>query len=206
MVIRPLAALVTLAALAIAAPAAAHHPMGGATPATLLEGLLSGFGHPIIGFDHLLFILAIGVACYCFARRITTIAVFLVSAFAGTLLHLRAPGVPYAEAWVAASLILLGLLFFRNSDLLRSKAAIALYALSGVAHGYAYGEAIVGAETTPLLAYLSGFTLVQFAIALCGYVIAHYAATKKPAFEFLKASGGALASVGAGFLLYSLAG
>ena len=202
-VIRPLPAL---AALAIAAPAAAHHPMGGATPATLLEGLLSGFGHPIIGFDHLLFILTVGVACYCFGRRIATIAVFLLSALAGTLLHLRVPGVPYAEAWVAASLVLLGLLFFRNSDLLKSRTAIALYALSGMAHGYAYGEAIVGAEATPLLAYLSGFTLVQFAIALCGYAIAHYAATKKPLFEFRKAAGGALASVGAGFLLYSLAG
>ena len=128
-VIRPLAALVALAALAIAAPAAAHHPMGGATPATLLEGLLSGFGHPIIGFDHLLFILAVGVACYCCGRRIATIAVFLLSALAGTLLHLRVPGVPYAEAWVAASLVLLGLLFFRNSDLLKRRTAIALYAL-----------------------------------------------------------------------------
>ncbi len=77
--------------------------------------------------------------------------------------------------------------------------------MSGAVHGYAYGEAIVGAESTPLLAYLCGFTLVQFAIALCGYAVAHYIATKKPAFELLKAAGAALGAVGTGFLLFTLA-
>lgn len=193
------------AALAVAMPASAHHPMGGATPATLLEGLLSGIGHPIIGFDHLLFIIAVGVAGYYFGRRIATIAVFLAAALAGTLLHLRATDIPFADAWVALSLIALGLLFFRRSDFLRSKAAVALFALSGIAHGYAYGEAIVGAETTPLLAYLIGFTLVQFALTLCGYAVARYAASKKPAVAFLKAAGGALAATGAGFLVFTFA-
>jgi urease accessory protein len=193
------------AALAVAMPAAAHHPMGGATPATLLEGLLSGIGHPIIGFDHLLFFLAVGVAGYFFGRRIATITAFLAAALAGTLLHLRATNMPYADAWVALSLIVLGLLFLRRSDFLKSQAAVALFALSGIAHGYAYGEAIVGAEATPLLAYLTGFTLVQFALALCGYAAARYAASAKPAFAFLKASGGALAATGAGFLVFTLA-
>lgn len=200
----PLAALATLGALAIASPAAAHHAMDRATPATLLEGLLSGFGHPIIGFDHLLFIVAVGVACYYFGQRTLTIAAFLAGTLAGTLLHLRAANLLYADAWVAASLILLGVLFVRRNDFLKSKAATALFALSGVAHGYAYGEAIVGAEATPLLAYLGGFTLVQFAIALSGYAIAHYAATKKPVFKFLETAGGTLASVGAGFLMFAL--
>ena len=75
-------------ALAVSLPAVAHHPMGGATPITLLEGLLSGFGHPIIGFDHLLFIFAVGIACYFFGQRITTIAAFLTGTFGGALLHL----------------------------------------------------------------------------------------------------------------------
>ena len=38
-----------------ASPAAAHHPMGGTPPSTFVEGLLSGFGHPVIGPDHLAF-------------------------------------------------------------------------------------------------------------------------------------------------------
>lgn len=197
--------LTTLMAWAYALPAAAHHPMGGATPSNLLEGLLSGFGHPIIGFDHLLFILALGVACYYFGQRLFTIAAFLLSALAGTLLHMQIPTLPYADAGVSASLILLGILFFLRHDFLKHKSAILLFALSGLAHGYAYGESIVGAETTPLLAYLTGFTLVQFAIAVCGYVATRYVAREKPAFEFLKTAGGTLATVGAGFMLITLA-
>ena len=194
-----------LMALLFALPAAAHHPIGGAMPGNFMEGLLSGFGHPIIGFDHLLFIVAVGVACYYFGQRIATLAAFLAGALAGTLLHLQMPPLPYADAWVAATLILLGVLFFRRHDFLKRKAAIVLFVLSGVAHGYAYGEAIVGAESTPLLAYLAGFTLVQFAIALCGYIAARYVAGKKPAFEFLKAAGAALAATGAAFLVFTFA-
>src|SRR5262249_57584778 len=43
-------------------PAFAHHMMGGRTPSTFMEGLLSGLGHPVIGLDHLAFLLAVGVA------------------------------------------------------------------------------------------------------------------------------------------------
>lgn len=197
--------LLALPLLILALPAAAHHPMGGATPATLTQGLLSGFGHPVIGFDHLLFIVAMGVVCYCFGRRIATLAAFLLSALAGTLLHLQAPAVPYADAWVAVSLIVLGALFFRRSDFLKSPAAPALFAVSGMAHGYAYGEAIIGAETTPLLAYVSGFTLMQFTLALGGYALAHYLTTRKPAAALFKPAGGALAATGAGFLLLAFA-
>ena len=35
--------------------------MGGATPATFWQGLASGVGHPVIGLDHLVFLLAAGV-------------------------------------------------------------------------------------------------------------------------------------------------
>ncbi len=195
-----------LLAVSTALPASAHHAMGKATPSSLMQGLLSGFGHPVIGLDHLLFILAVGVAGYCFGRGIATVLVFLLCALAGTLVHLLAPNVPYADAWVALSLILLGVLFFRRSALLDGRAALALFALSGLAHGYAYGEAIIGAEPTPLLAYLAGFTLVQFAIAMCGYAVARFIATRRPAFALLKTAGGTLTAAGAAFMVLTLAG
>lgn len=198
--------LAALCLLAVALPAAAHHPMGGATPSTFMEGLLSGFGHPIIGVDHLLFIVAVGVACYCFGQRIATLAVFVAGAFGGTLLHLQAPNLPHADAWVAASLILLGVMFIRRSALLNSKAAMVLFGLSGLAHGYAYGESIVGAESTPLLAYLAGFTLIQLAIALCGYAAARYAASHRATPGFLKAAGGTLSVAGVAFLVLAFGG
>jgi len=196
--------LIALPVLAASLPAAAHHPMSGATPGNLVEGLLSGFGHPIIGFDHLLFIVAVGIACFYFGQRAITLAGFLPGTLAGTLLHLQAPAAPYAEAWVAASLILLGALFWVRSDFLRGKGALLLFAASGIAHGYAYGEAIVGAEATPLLAYLVGFTLVQLTIASCAFAVARFISTRKPAVEILKLAGGALALGGTGFLAFAL--
>ena len=84
-------ALTAILLPAAAFPAAAHHPMGGATPGTLMEGFLSGLGHPVIGVDHLLFIVAVGVACYCFGQRKATVAVFLAGALGGTLLNLQVP-------------------------------------------------------------------------------------------------------------------
>ena len=47
------AVVTALLVLMVAVPAYAHHPMGGVTPSSFGEGLLSGIGHPIIGLDHL---------------------------------------------------------------------------------------------------------------------------------------------------------
>ena len=47
--------------LVVASPASAHHPMGGKMPSTFFEGFLSGLAHPLIGVDHLAFIVAVGL-------------------------------------------------------------------------------------------------------------------------------------------------
>jgi len=49
------------------APAYAHHLMGGRTPATFAEGMLSGLGHPVIGLDHFAAVVAVG--CLAAAHR-----------------------------------------------------------------------------------------------------------------------------------------
>ena len=59
----PLAFAFSLAAL----PALAHHPMGGTTPTTFMQGLLSGIGHPILGLDHLAALIAVGLVASRFA-------------------------------------------------------------------------------------------------------------------------------------------
>lgn len=193
--------IVAVLLLALAQSAAAHHAMHGATPTNLTQGLLSGFAHPLIGVDHLLFIIVVGVtACY-FGQRIATVAVFVAAALAGTLLHLKVPALPYADALVAVSLIALGTLFLLRYKILLGAGAPILFALSGIAHGYAYGESIVGAEPSPLLGYLAGFTLMQFAIAAGGYGLAHYVKARKPGFALLNVAGGALTLAGFGFLL-----
>lgn len=45
----------------ITAPALAHHPFGGTTPSTWIQGFLSGMGHPVIGPDHFVFTIVVGL-------------------------------------------------------------------------------------------------------------------------------------------------
>ncbi len=187
-------------AMMIALPVSAHHAMDSALPATLFQGMASGLAHPVIGPDHLLFIIALGAACYFFQRGAGTILSFIAATLGGTVIHLYQATLPFSDAWVAVSLVLLGALFLAGAKVLRSDAVLVLFALSGIVHGYAYGEAIVGAEPTPLLAYLVGFTLVQAAIASAGYALAHYAARAKPTFSGTRAVGTALSIAGVMFL------
>jgi urease accessory protein len=56
------ASLVGAGLVATASTASAHHLMGGKTPSTFTDGILSGVGHPIIGPDHLAFLVALGIA------------------------------------------------------------------------------------------------------------------------------------------------
>jgi urease accessory protein len=71
-------------------------------------------------------------------------------------------------------------------------------------HGYAYGESIVGAEPTPLVAYLAGFTLIQLAIVLAAFAAARYVDRGRPSFQTAGAVGGALSVAGVAFLALSL--
>jgi urease accessory protein len=182
----------------------AHHAMGGATPANLYQGLMSGLAHPVIGLDHLLFVLAVGVACYLYRRGVGTAAIFLAGTFAGTAAHVLSATIPYPDAWVAATLVIAGVLLLRASPLLGSAAGTGFFALAGIAHGYAYGESIAGAEPTPLFAYLLGFTLIQLAIVFCGYAAARVLDAKRPGRRSIRAFGGALSIAGSVFLAFAL--
>jgi urease accessory protein len=152
----------------VISPALAHHPLGGKMVSNPLEGLLSGLAHPVIGLDHLAFVIALGCGSALLAKR-QPIARgiplgFLTAAIAGTAIHLLKVDLPLNELWVALSVLLLGLTIGLGQKL--PVAALAGFvSLAGLFHGYAYGEAIVGAETAQLVSYLIGFTGIQALIA-----------------------------------------
>ena len=153
------------AAIAAAGPAFAHHAMDGETPTTLAQGFLSGLAHPVIGPDHLAFVVGIGILSAFMRRGWTLPAIFLLAGAFGTALHLGGIGVPGAELLVALSVLLAGLAIWLHG---RTPLAIAaaLCGFGGMVHGYVQAESIVGAEPSPLGAYLAGLALVQLGIAL----------------------------------------
>lgn len=161
-------AILTLALLA-PVPALAHHPMGGAIPQTAWHGLLSGIGHPVIGFDHLAFLVAAGLLAAMLPWRGAVLAVgaFVLAGAAGTALHLAGIGLGPVELLVAATSIVAGLVLLRGvPGPMRPGLVATGFALAGLFHGHAFAEAVVGAEATPILAYLVGLALAQGAIAL----------------------------------------
>jgi urease accessory protein len=153
------------ALLLTAAPASAHHLMGGKTPSTFAEGLLSGLGHPVIGPDHFAFLIAVGIAVGVGGLSLALPVVFVAASAIGVALHVYGFNLPGAEVIVAFSVILAGLLIARGRALPLA-AWTALFGLAGLAHGYAYGESIFGAEPTPLWAYLLGLVAIQSALTL----------------------------------------
>src|SRR5258708_14836380 len=156
--------LATIAILVGIAPASAHHVMGGATPATFGQGLLSGLGHPIIGLDHLAFLLAIGLAVGVSGLSLLMPALFVGASVVGLALHLNGVALPAAEIAVAGSLLIAGAMLARGATF-GSAVWASLFLLAGLFHGYAFGESIVGAEATPLAAYLLGLVMIQTLLA-----------------------------------------
>jgi urease accessory protein len=159
------AALAAVASLLATDSALAHHVMGGRTPSTFMEGLLSGLGHPIIGVDHAAFLVAIGVVVGVGRLNLLMPVIFVVAAAVGVALHVQGVGLPGAEILVAASVIIVGAAIVRK-DALAPMVWGSFFALAGLFHGYAYGESIFGAERTPLIAYLIGLVIVQTALAI----------------------------------------
>jgi urease accessory protein len=152
--------LVGAGLVASANTASAHHLMGGKTPATFADGILSGVGHPIIGPDHLAFLVALGIAVGVGRLSLVTPFLFLLAMACGVAAHVAAVNIPAAELIVALSVLIAGVLIALDWHI-PAKAWAAIFSIAGFFHGYAYGESIYGAEPTPLVAYLVGLVAVQ---------------------------------------------
>jgi urease accessory protein len=168
--VRSIASLVALSSTSVMA--LAHHGIDGETPMTFEEGLLSGLGHPIVGLDHLVFILAAGMASGALALSLRMPCLFVLASLAGLFIRIAPVSLPMTETWVAASILLLGLVIGSRSTI-GSVVWMTLFIGTGLIHGYAYGESVVGAAPLPLSGYLLGLALVQLALISLTHLAGH---------------------------------
>lgn len=144
-------------------PAFAHHPfgMGEGQNLNALQGLVSGIGHPLLGPDHLLFLLAIGFVGLNQPRKwlVPLLAAGLLGSAISLVIPLPETLSVYAEALVSLSLAIAGLVALGTVSPLILVPVISL-------HGYLLGGAIVGAEPTPLAAYFLGLLISQGTLLL----------------------------------------
>lgn len=158
------------AALIMAAsPALAHHPLAGAPMVTFAHGLLSGIGHPVLGFDHLFFVIAMGIAARFTPRPMLAPAGYVAAMLLGCGLMYAGVGLPLKETVIALSLLVLGGVIL-SGRALSTGGAIAIFAGFGLFHGSALGDTLAvqegGAGLPVLIGYLIGLGVVQYGIAL----------------------------------------
>jgi urease accessory protein len=205
MIRKPAAPLAAAGALwALATPAFAHHVTGGELPATPWQGLLSGLAHPVIGLDHLVFVVGVGIWSALAGLRWTAPGLFVLGTLAGCVLQLRGVHLPFSEGLVALSLLLTGAALQVVAQPYGWVLG-ALLAVAGVLHGNAYGESILGAQAGPVGAYLVGFALIQIGIAQGAYGLYHRLAAGGPA-RIEQAWAAGACALGALFLVLQIAG
>ncbi|WP_420406695.1 HupE/UreJ family protein [Hoeflea sp.] len=146
-------ALVALAASLLAASPALAHTGEGVT-----GGFLSGLMHPIFGWDHVVAMVAVGLWGAVLgspAIWILPITFPLVMAL-GAALGIAGVTVPFIEAGIALSGVVLGLLVL---FLVRAPVAVAgvIVAFFAIFHGYAHGTELPDAANP--FAYAVGFVI-----------------------------------------------
>ncbi|TDW33475.1 urease accessory protein [Rhizobium azibense] len=188
---------VLLALVATALPAAAYaHPVAGEA-----AGFAHGFTHPISGIDHVLAMIMVGVFAYQLGGRATWLvpATFVLVMALGGALGVAGIDIPFVEAGIALSVVLLGAVVAFN---VKAPAAIAMavVGLFATFHGHAHGAEMP--ESAAGAAYGGGFliaTALLHAVGLgLGYAIGRIG--ERRGFIVTRLAGGIAAIAGVGIL------
>ncbi len=203
MTVRKMSRVAAVAALtSLIAPAVlAHHPMGGVTPSTLTEGILSGLGHPVIGLDHFAFLVALGLLVVGQQYWLRPAAAFVAGSVLGVIVCAVLGAPQWTEVLVALSVVIAGRVLMTQSgrpDLFTSFSVLGALSFAGVFHGLAFGEAIIGSDRAVLGSYLTGLAAVQIMIILGVAAVCRALSDTATAGRLqMRIAGGAVAALGA---------
>jgi len=161
--------LIAMSFSAIASPAVAHTGAGHA------DGIVAGFCHPLMGMDHLLAMLSVGVwsAAAIPNRAWAAPAAFISAMLVGAGLAFAGVGLPGVESMVTASVLVLGLMIVVGARM-PALVGLGLAGLFAVFHGHAHAGEATGAA----VAYVAGFSFSTAAIHMAGVGIGQFVASK----------------------------
>lgn len=190
---RGLAIPLLVASLAANQPAIAHDAAAGSGGA-----FISGFTHPLYGWDHIAAMVAVGIwGAFLGAPAIWLLPIVfpLVMAIGGALAIAGLP-LPMIEAGIAVSSVILGLAILSawRAPLLLAGAIVGAFA---VFHGHAHGTEIPHAADP--VAYAVGFVLATGMLHLAGIFLGLLSVRPRGALV-LRGAGACIALVGTGFL------
>lgn len=162
-------------------------------------GFLSGLIHPVLGYDHLLAMLSVGIlSAQIGGRAIWTVPATFVGVMAvGGALGLIDIGLTSTEMGIAGSLVLLGAIIAaeRKLPILLAMAGVGFFAIF---HGYAHGTEMPTTAEPVLyaLGFLTGTALIHIAGVVIGDIAKHYERGK----VMLRAGGALIAVTGVLFM------
>ena len=188
---------VLVLALAVLPDVAAAHSDG-----TLAGGFASGFLHPVLGWDHVVAMVAVGLwGAFLGSPAIWILPVVfpLVMAFGAVLGVLGIP-VPAIEVGIAGSAVVLGLLILLAVRLPLWLAGV-IVGVFAIFHGYAHGAELP--EATNPFAYGVGFVVATGVLHLIGIGFGLF--TRSPAGTYAVRAGGAVIALVGGAFLFGVA-
>ena len=180
--------------LALAAPAFAHTGVGAHS-----HGFAAGFLHPLMGLDHMLAMLGVGVWAAQLGKRATWLvpAAFVAVMIAGAGLALSGAALPMVEFGIAGSVLVIGALIAFGTRL-PVGVAMGLVGLFALFHGHAHGTELPGFADPA--AYGAGFVAATALLHAGGVGIAFLVRRHAARLPF-RIAGAMMAAVGGGLLL-----
>ena len=140
-------------------------------------GFLAGLVHPVLGYDHFLAMLSVGIlSAQIGGRAIWTVPATFVGVMAvGGALGLLGPGFRFVELGIAVSLIILGIVIAAERRIAIGVAMVAV-GVFATFHGYAHGSEVPTTAEPFLyaLGFLTGTALIHILGVVIGDVAKHY--------------------------------
>jgi urease accessory protein len=162
-------------------------------------GFVAGLLHPVLGLDHFLAMLSVGiVSAQLGGRRVYTIpATFVLAMIGGAVAGVHGQDWPYTEIGIALSVVVLGAAIATIKHDLRGWPVLAIMlvvAFFGSLHGHAHGLELPKAADP--VYYAGGFVISTTAIHLLGVGIGHWLTTRVTFVTVLRHMGSVMAGMG----------
>lgn len=167
-------------------------------------GIFAGLLHPLLGIDHLLAMVSVGLlSAQMGGRAIWTVPATFVSVMAlGGLLGILGVPIPFVEYGIALSVVLLGiaLVLPKKLPVWLTMVFVGVFALF---HGHAHGTELPAISETALdvFAYVFGFLLATATLHLVGALIGQMAVSTPRGSQILRYSGVLIALIGVSLVM-----
>ena len=162
-------------------------------------GIYAGLLHPILGIDHLLAMVSVGLlSAQMGGRAIWTVPATFVTVMAiGGVLGILGVPLPFVEYAIALSVVALGiaLVIPKKLPVWLTMVFVGLFALF---HGHAHGAELPALSETILdvIAYIFGFLVATAGLHLIGALVGQMAISTTRGASVLRFSGAMIAVVG----------